>query len=101
MKVLTGKVISTKMAKTATVAVERIVAHPLYHKRYKRVKKYHVHDEVGAKVGQTVKFIASRPYSRLKRWKITGIVTNRRRATEQTLKKSQNPETKKGEKRKV
>ena len=74
MKIFTGRVISTKMAKTATVAVERIVKHPLYKKRLKRVKKYQVHDEIGAKLGQTVKFVASRPYSKLKKWKIIEVV---------------------------
>ena len=36
MKIFTGQVISTKMSKTATVAVERIVVHPMYKKRLKR-----------------------------------------------------------------
>ncbi|MFZ5932975.1 MAG: 30S ribosomal protein S17 [Patescibacteria group bacterium] len=70
MKVFKGKVVSTKMGKTATVAVERIFVHPIYKKRFKRVKKYHVHDELGAKVGQTVKFVETPPVSKLKKWKI-------------------------------
>ena len=74
MKIFTGRVIGKKMDKTATVAVERIVVHPVYKKRFKRIKKYHVHDEEGTKVGQKVKFIASKPYSKLKRWKILEII---------------------------
>ncbi len=71
MKILTGKVISTKMSKTATVAVERVVIHPLYKKRFKKIRKYHVHDENSvAKVGDRVKFVASRPFSKLKKWRI-------------------------------
>jgi len=70
MKIFTGKVISKKMEKTATVAVERIVVHPVYKKRMKRMKKYHVHDIFGTKVGQTVQFTVSKPYSKTKRWKI-------------------------------
>ena len=70
MKIFTGKVVSKKMEKTATVAVERIVVHRLYRKRFKRVRKYHVHDETGSEVGQVVKFIACKPFSKLKRWKI-------------------------------
>ena len=77
MKVFQGKVISTKMPKTATVAVERVVVHPLYKKRFKKVKKYHVHDELGAKEGEVVKFVASRPYSKLKRWKILEVVNTK------------------------
>lgn len=70
MKIFTGKVIGTKTAKTATVAVERVTIHPLYKKRFKRVRKYQVHDETGVKVGENVKFIASKPYSKSKKWKI-------------------------------
>jgi small subunit ribosomal protein S17 len=74
MKVFTGKVVSNKMAKTATVEVERMVVHPLYLKRYKMVKKYHVHDELGAKVGKVVKFVATKPYSKLKKWKVVEVM---------------------------
>jgi len=70
MKILKGKVISKKMEKTATVLVERVVVHPVYGKRVRKTKKYHVHDEVGTKVGQSVSFVACKPYSKLKKWKI-------------------------------
>ncbi len=81
MKVFKGKVISTKMQKTATVSVARIVVHPVYKKRYKRTKKYHVHDEFGVKVGDEVKFVASRPHSKLKRWKIVEVISDKKQAT--------------------
>jgi len=74
MKIFTGKVVSTKMAKTATVAVMRVVVHPLYKKRLKKIRKYHVHDELGVSEGQTVKFVACRPISKLKKWKIIEVV---------------------------
>ena len=77
MKIFKGKVISTKMEKTATVAVERIIIHPVYKKRYKRTKKYHVHDEFGVNVGDEVKFTESRPYSKLKKWKITEVINKK------------------------
>jgi small subunit ribosomal protein S17 len=70
MRIFTGKVVSKKMDKTATVVVERVVVHPVYKKRIKKTKKYQVHDTLGVKVGQVVKFSASRPYSKTKRWKI-------------------------------
>jgi len=73
MKIFTGVVISKKMDKTATVAVERVVVHPLYKKRFRRSKKYHVHDELGVEVGQTVSFVACKPVSKLKRWKIIQV----------------------------
>lgn len=77
MKIFKGTVISTKMAKTATVAVERVIVHPLYKKRFRRDTKYQVHDEMGAVIGQTVKFAASKPYSKTKKWKILEIVADK------------------------
>ncbi len=70
MKIFTGKVTSKKTEKTVTVEVERIVVHPLYGKRYKRSKKYQVHDEIGVKIGDNVKFVACKPISKLKKWRI-------------------------------
>jgi small subunit ribosomal protein S17 len=74
MKTFIGKVISKKMQKTATVIVERVVTHPLYGKKFKRIKKYHVHDELGTLVGDEVVFVPSRPYSRLKKWKVVKVI---------------------------
>jgi len=73
MKILKGKVVSKKMAKTATVEVDRIIIHKMYKKRVRRTKKYHVHDELGVEVGQSVRFIPTKPYSKLKKWKIIEI----------------------------
>jgi len=70
MKILEGVVTSTKMAKTATVLVERFKSHPLYKKRIRVKKKYHTHDEIGVKVGDRVKIQECRPISKTKRWRI-------------------------------
>lgn len=70
MRIIVGTVISKKMASTATVAVDRVVKHPIYKKRLKRVKKYQVHDEFDTKVGDVVRFTDSKPYSKTKKWKI-------------------------------
>ena len=75
MKIFVGEVIGTKMAKTAKVVVTHIVIHPVYKKRQKKTRKYQVHDELGTKVGDKVRFVATKPYSKLKRWKITEIIT--------------------------
>ncbi len=88
MKIFTGKVISKKMEKTATVAVERTVIHPVYKKRMRRMKKYHVHDIFGTKVGQTVQFTASKPYSKTKRWKIIKSTANRLQTTVKNKKRA-------------
>ncbi|MEK7472637.1 MAG: 30S ribosomal protein S17 [Patescibacteria group bacterium] len=69
MKFYKGKIISMKMAKTITVEVERLLAHPIYKKRFKRSKKYHVHSEKEHKLGEVIRFIETRPVSKSKRWK--------------------------------
>lgn len=74
MKTMNGKVISTKMAKTATVLVETKYHHPLYQKVLKARKKYHAHDEMGVKKGDRVKIQESRPLSKTKKWKIVKVI---------------------------
>ena len=81
MKIFTGRVISTKTPKTAGVAVERVIIHPLYKKRIRRDTKYLVHDEMGVKVGDVVKFAASRPYSKMKKWIIKEVVVEKKGGT--------------------
>lgn len=78
MKVFTGTVIATKMAKTATVSLTRVVAHPVYKKPVKKTRKYQVHDEIGVKVGDSVHFVACAPVSKSKKWKILDVVGAKR-----------------------
>ncbi|NLZ53606.1 MAG: 30S ribosomal protein S17, partial [Thermoanaerobacteraceae bacterium] len=67
-KVRTGVVVSDKMDKTITVAVERLMRHPLYGKTIKRTKKFKAHDENNeCKVGDIVTIMETRPLSRHKR----------------------------------
>lgn len=74
-KMRVGKVISTKMDKTAIVTVERRVAHALYSKQVARTKKYYVHDEENAaREGDVVRIAETRPLSKLKRWRLIEIV---------------------------
>ena len=76
MQILIGKVVSTKMADTATVAVRRRYRHPIYKKSISSTKKYHVHDSQGVKVGDEVRFTACKPVSKTKKWKILEVVNN-------------------------
>lgn len=87
MKVFLGKVISVKMAKTATVSVERFITHPLYKKRIKKVKKYQIHDEIGSKVGDWVKFRPSKPFSKTKKWVLIGIVNKDQKKSKKKISK--------------
>lgn len=68
MKIFKGKITGMKMAKTITVEVERILAHPIYKKRFKRSKKYQVHSENVHKLGDVVNFVECPPISKTKRW---------------------------------
>jgi small subunit ribosomal protein S17 len=72
---LTGTVVSDKMEKTVTVAVERKVRHDVYGKSQKRTSTFLAHNENNeAKVGDTVNISESRPLSRRKRWVVTRVV---------------------------
>ena len=73
-KTRTGKVVSDKMDKTITVAVENHVKHALYNKIVKRTYKLKAHDENNeAHIGDTVKVVETRPLSKDKRWRLVEI----------------------------
>jgi len=69
-----GVVSSDKMTKTVVVRVDRLVKHPVYRKYVKRRKKFMAHDELGAKIGDKVKIVETRPLSARKRWRVVEIV---------------------------
>jgi small subunit ribosomal protein S17 len=74
-KTRTGIVISDKMDKTITVAIERKVPHPIYKKYFKKTTKLMVHDEKGdSGLGDKVKIMETRPLSKNKRWRLVEIV---------------------------
>jgi small subunit ribosomal protein S17 len=74
-KTVVGKVVSNKMDKTVSVAVERRYRHPLYGKTIKRTSKFMTHDEKNeCKIGDTVRIMETRPLSRMKRWRLVEIV---------------------------
>lgn len=73
-RVMTGFVTSDKMTKTVVVEVTRTYQHPLYKKVVHATKRYKAHDELGAKVGDEVVIVESRPMSRDKRWVVESIV---------------------------
>ena len=78
-KTRTGIVTSDSREKTVTVSVEIQFPHPKYKKIVKKTRKLHVHDEnFDAKIGDTVKIMETKPYSKTKRWRITEIVERAR-----------------------
>ncbi len=74
-KVMTGRVVGDKTAKTVIVAVEERTRHPLYGKVIMKVRRFKAHNEDPlAQRGDLVKITESRPLSREKRWRVTEIV---------------------------
>lgn len=74
-KTRVGKVVSDKMDKTITVAIEDHVKHPVYGKIVKRTKTLHAHDENNeCGIGDTVEVMETRPLSKTKRWRLVQII---------------------------
>ena len=74
-----GLVVSDKMDKTAVVAIERRVPHPVYGKMVTRTRRLKAHDERNeAKAGDKVRIMETRPLSKDKRWRVVEIVERAR-----------------------
>lgn len=70
-----GLVVSDKMDKTITVAVERKVKHPFYGKFLKKTTKFHAHDDNNqCGIGDTVRIMETRPLSKTKRWRLVEVI---------------------------
>ena len=70
-----GKVVSNKMQKSITIAIDRKVKHPIYGKFMKKTTKLMAHDEKGeAGIGDTVRISETRPLSKNKRWRLVEII---------------------------
>ena len=81
----TGVVVSAKMQKTVVVAVERFVQHDVYRKTIKRTSTFMAHDEKGARKGDTVRIVETRPLSRHKRWRVEEILIKAAVGEEESL----------------
>ena len=72
---VTGKVVSNKMDKSATVLIERKVKHPVYGKYIRRSTKLHIHDaENACQEGDLVTIEQCRPLSKTKSWRLVEVV---------------------------
>lgn len=75
IRTVQGRVVSDKMDKSFTVAIERMVKHPIYGKFIRRTTKLHVHDETNqAKQGDLVEIRECRPISKTKSWTLVRVV---------------------------
>jgi len=74
-KTRVGLVVSNKMDKTITVAIERKVPHPIYKKYFKKTTKLLAHDAKDeCNMGDRVKIMETRPLSARKRWRMVEII---------------------------
>jgi len=74
-KMFTGVVVSDATDKTIVIRVDSRKKHPLYGKMITRSHKLHAHDENNeAGVGDTVTVMATRPISKMKRWRLVEVI---------------------------
>lgn len=71
----TGRVVSNRMDKSITVAVDRKVKHAIYGKYITKTTKYMAHDENNeANEGDVVQIMSTRPLSKRKSWRLVEII---------------------------
>jgi small subunit ribosomal protein S17 len=74
-RTLTGTVVSSKMQKTVSVSVERLVKHERYSKYIRRTTQLLAHDEASeCKEGDLVEIAECRRLSARKAWKVVRVV---------------------------
>jgi small subunit ribosomal protein S17 len=74
-RTLVGRVVSDKMDKTVSVAIERMIKHPVYGKYIRRTSKVLAHDQDNAcKPGDRVAIAECKPISKNKSWAVVNVV---------------------------
>ena len=74
-RTIVGRVVSDKMDKTVSVAIERLIKHPMYGKYIRRTSKVMAHDENNeCKAGDRVAISECRPVSKNKAWQVVDVV---------------------------
>ena len=75
LRTATGRVVSSKMDKTISVAIERVVKHPVYGKYIKRTSKVMAHDDANTCAeGDKVSITECRPLSKNKSWRLVEVL---------------------------
>jgi small subunit ribosomal protein S17 len=78
-RVREGTVIENRMDKTAVVSVVERVRHSKYAKTVQRTRHLYVHDENNeAATGDRVRVAETRPFSKLKRWRLVEVLERAR-----------------------
>jgi small subunit ribosomal protein S17 len=74
-RTVVGRVVSDKMDKSVSVAIERVIKHPVYGKYVRRTSKVMAHDETNeCKTGDRVAIRECRPISKNKSWKVVDVI---------------------------
>jgi small subunit ribosomal protein S17 len=74
-RTVNGRVVSAKMDKTVSVAIERRIKHPVYGKYIRRTSKVLAHDASNeCKAGDRVSIAECRPMSKNKSWSVVNVV---------------------------
>lgn len=74
-RTIVGRVVSDKMDKTVSVAIERMIKHPVYGKYMRRTSKVMAHDAANeCKPGDRVAIAECKPISKNKSWAVVNIV---------------------------
>ena len=74
-RTVVGRVVSDKMDKTVSVAIERLIKHPMYGKYIRRTSKVMAHDEKNeCKAGDRVAISECRPVSKNKAWQVVNVI---------------------------
>jgi len=74
-RTVVGRVVSNKMDKSVSVAIERLIKHPMYGKYIRRTSKVMAHDANNeCNEGDRVAISECRPISKNKSWKVVNII---------------------------
>ncbi len=74
-RTIVGRVVSDKMDKTVSVAIERLIKHPVYGKYIRRTTKVLAHDAANeCKAGDRVAISECRPISKNKAWAVVNVI---------------------------
>ena len=74
-RTIVGRVVSDKMDKTVSVAIERKIKHPVYGKYIRRTSKVLAHDAANeCKAGDRVAISECRPVSKNQSWSVVDII---------------------------
>ena len=74
-RTIVGRVVSDKMDKSVSVAIERTIKHPVYGKYIRRTSKVMAHDAANeCKPGDRVAIAECKPISKNKSWSVVNVI---------------------------